>query len=518
MVRLVEDRVRGGPLVARRVRAARVGVVRAVGAYVSAIARLPFVLVQSPDCASTLSDRRDGRRRDCGQRRGRASARAACRPGPACRRCAASPPSWASPGHRRHGVQEPAPTRPGRDRRPQRHPGPPPPAGRAPGAAAAGPGRAPSTSPAGSPTPRLLPRLDAAPAPASPAQLGRAGRVRAVRAVARAGRARRGNGWRPTACRSRRRSRSPSGTLDAIERLLSAYLRPGDRVAVEDPGLGQPARPGRRARPARRCRCRSTTRAPPWPGCAGPSPPGSAAVVVTSPGPEPDRRRRLRRPGRRALRPILAGPPDLLVIEDDHAAELAQVPLAPLAGAGPTWAFIRSVSKPYGPDLRVAVVAGDEASIARVEGRMRLGAGWVSTVLQRLVVELWRDPAVAAAGRRGPGRVRPAPRRPCSPRWTGAGWPRTAGPASTSGCRRRTSRSRWRPCASGAGRSRPGSLYRIASPRRAADHGQLAGPVRCGPTRRRRRGRGARRAGRVRPVPLRPRCRPSGCGAAVAPR
>jgi DNA-binding transcriptional MocR family regulator len=97
------------------------------------------------------------------------------------------------------------------------------------------------------------------------------------------------------------------------------------------------------------------------------------------------------------LRPLLAARPDVLVIEDDHAAELAQVPLAPLAGAGPTWAFIRSISKPYGPDVRVAVVAGDEASIARVEGRLRLGAGWVSTVLQRLVVELWRDPAVDAA-------------------------------------------------------------------------------------------------------------------------
>jgi DNA-binding transcriptional MocR family regulator len=27
---------------------------------------------------------------------------------------------------------------------------------------------------------------------------------------------------------------------------------------------------------------------------------------------------------------------------------------------------------------------------------MRIGSGWVSTLLQRLVVELWRDPAVAA--------------------------------------------------------------------------------------------------------------------------
>ena len=92
---------------------------------------------------------------------------------------------------------------------------------------------------------------------------------------------------------------------------------------------------------------------------------------------------------------MLGGVPQLLVIEDDHAGELAELPLAPLGGAGTSWAFVRSVSKPYGPDLRVAVVAGDEASIARVEGRMRLGAGWVSSLLQRLVVELWRDDAVA---------------------------------------------------------------------------------------------------------------------------
>ncbi|MEV1147115.1 aminotransferase class I/II-fold pyridoxal phosphate-dependent enzyme, partial [Micromonospora sp. NPDC049799] len=47
------------------------------------------------------------------------------------------------------------------------------------------------------------------------------------------------------------------------------------------------------------------------------------------------------------------------------------------------------------PDLRLAVVAGDEATVARVAGRLRVGAGWVSTVLQRLVLALWSDPAVA---------------------------------------------------------------------------------------------------------------------------
>jgi DNA-binding transcriptional MocR family regulator len=103
------------------------------------------------------------------------------------------------------------------------------------------------------------------------------------------------------------------------------------------------------------------------------------------------------------LREVLAERPEVLLIEDDHAAELAGVPLHCLSGATDGWAFIRSASKPYGPDLRVAVMAGDEATIARVVGRMRTGAGWVSTILQHLLVRLWQDESVAegiaAAGR-----------------------------------------------------------------------------------------------------------------------
>jgi DNA-binding transcriptional MocR family regulator len=99
-----------------------------------------------------------------------------------------------------------------------------------------------------------------------------------------------------------------------------------------------------------------------------------------------------RRAGLRALalRALLRGT-DVLVIEDDHAAELSPVPLHALAGAGRHWAFLRSVSKPYGPDLRLAVLAGDEATVARVAGRMRVGTGWVSSILQRSVVRLWTD-------------------------------------------------------------------------------------------------------------------------------
>ena len=204
------------------------------------------------------------------------------------------------------------------------------------------------------------------------------------------------------------------------------YLRPGDRVGVEDPGwanlidlvaaLGLDAVPiaGRR---------RGTHRRRAAPGARGRRGRGRRH----QPGPEPDRRRGIAGPGRPAAADARRPDPTLLVIEDDHAAELAEVPLAPLAGAG------RDVGASSGRSpSRTGRTCGSpswpatQASIARVEGRLRLGAGWVSTVLQRLVVELWRDPAVSAAvaaaaraSTRGGG-------RPCWPRSAGAGWPPAA--------------------------------------------------------------------------------------------
>jgi DNA-binding transcriptional MocR family regulator len=184
------------------------------------------------------------------------------------------------------------------------------------------------------------------------------------------------------------------GALDGIERLLGAHLRPGDRVAVEDPGwanlLDLIAALGLRPVPV---------------GVdeAGPDPQrladalraGARAAVVTSRAHNPTGAS-VTAARAADLRAVLAAHPGVLVVEDDHAGELSVEPLHALSGATEAWGFVRSVSKPFGPDLRLAVVAGDATSIGRLTGRQRLGTGWVSTVLQRLVADLWSDPAVAA--------------------------------------------------------------------------------------------------------------------------
>jgi DNA-binding transcriptional MocR family regulator len=185
-----------------------------------------------------------------------------------------------------------------------------------------------------------------------------------------------------------------AGALDGMDRLLAAHLRPGDRVGVEDPGwanlLDLVAAHGLRPVPVR-----VDDDGPRPEAVAGALRAGIGALVVTTRAHNPTGAA-LSRTRAAALRKELRGYPDLLVIEDDHAAELASAPPHPLAGATPHWAFLRSASKPFGPDLRLAALAGDDATVARVQGRMRAGAGWVSTVLQRLVLSMWQDRAVTA--------------------------------------------------------------------------------------------------------------------------
>ncbi|MFQ6142686.1 aminotransferase class I/II-fold pyridoxal phosphate-dependent enzyme [Streptomyces seoulensis] len=187
-----------------------------------------------------------------------------------------------------------------------------------------------------------------------------------------------------------------SGSLDGVERVLAAHLKPGDTVAVEDPGWGRtldlvPAL-GLRAVPVR-----VDDEGPLPDDVRGALADGARALIVTDRAQNPTGAA-VSAPRARALRAVLGEYPETLLIEDDHGHGIVDLPLHPLAGVTRHWAFARSVAKAYGPDLRLAVLTGDEVTVDRVRGRQRLASGWVSLLLQRAVVLLWADGAPAARG------------------------------------------------------------------------------------------------------------------------
>lgn len=182
-----------------------------------------------------------------------------------------------------------------------------------------------------------------------------------------------------------------AGALDGIERVLSAHLRPGDRVAVEDPGwanlLDLLAALGFSPEPMR-----VDDDGPLTDDVARALRRGVRAVVVTTRAQNPTGAA-VSAARAQELRQLLADHGDVLLVEDDHCAGIAGVPLHTLAGTTRHWAFVRSAAKAYGPDLRLALLAGDRRTVERVHGRLRLGPGWISHLLQDLAVSLWRDKA-----------------------------------------------------------------------------------------------------------------------------
>ena len=190
------------------------------------------------------------------------------------------------------------------------------------------------------------------------------------------------------------------GALDAMERALRTYLKPGDKVALEDPGyfttIALVRSLGLRAvaltSDADGILPESLTAAL---AC------GCRAVLFSSRAQNPTGAvtTRLRA---QELRPVVAQHPRVLFIDDDHSSLLGLAPYAPWHGDAARWLTVRSFSKFLGPDLRVAVCTGDAATLAQLECSQALSMGWVSTLLQHLVVQLLHIPGVrqriAAAG------------------------------------------------------------------------------------------------------------------------
>ncbi|MFD5757329.1 aminotransferase class I/II-fold pyridoxal phosphate-dependent enzyme, partial [Streptomyces sp. NPDC127044] len=180
------------------------------------------------------------------------------------------------------------------------------------------------------------------------------------------------------------------GALDLIGRLLSVELRPGDAVAMEDPGyhhlLDLVTALGLRTVPVavddqgmRPEALRGGLRA-------------GVRAVVCSPRAQNPYGGRFSAERRDSLVAVLQEEPDVLVVENDHASAVADAPLHALAAGGlERWVHVRTVSKFLGTDLRWAAAACDPITLARHDGRMLLTSGWVSHLLQETVYELMTD-------------------------------------------------------------------------------------------------------------------------------
>lgn len=184
------------------------------------------------------------------------------------------------------------------------------------------------------------------------------------------------------------------GAADGMERVLGANLRPGDKVAIEDPSF---------TRVIDLMGAMGFTPLPiaidefgMLPGALGGALDTGANAVIITPRAQNPTGAALDANRSKQLLAVLAMRPDVLVIEDDHAGPVAgpseEAGVLTLCADRLRWSTIRSVSKFLGPDLRLAVLAGDPVTVARVDGRQRIGTGWVSHILQQIVAHLWSDP------------------------------------------------------------------------------------------------------------------------------
>ena len=186
------------------------------------------------------------------------------------------------------------------------------------------------------------------------------------------------------------------GAMDALDRVIGAVVRFGDHVVVENPAF------------------------PPLLDLLQTVGATVVGVPMDDAGLRPDRLREVlaeqpavavfvqprahnptgvsMSPSRaRQLAGVLDDFPDVLVVEDDHAGDIATAEPVSLGRFLPArTVHVASFSKSHGPDLRLAAVGGPAEVVAAVADRRLLGPGWSSRLLQAVLLDLLTDPRAVA--------------------------------------------------------------------------------------------------------------------------
>jgi DNA-binding transcriptional MocR family regulator len=88
---------------------------------------------------------------------------------------------------------------------------------------------------------------------------------------------------------------------------------------------------------------------------------------------------------------------EVVVVEDDHAGDIATAPPVSIGRSRPGGTVhVAGFAKSHGPDLRLAAIGGPARVVSAVADRRLLGPGWSSRLLQGVLLDLLTDPAAVA--------------------------------------------------------------------------------------------------------------------------
>lgn len=180
------------------------------------------------------------------------------------------------------------------------------------------------------------------------------------------------------------------GAMDAIGRVLQQVTGYGDRVAVEDPGFPPVFDLLDQMRLERVPLALDR-----WgvlPSSLRRAVDAGARVVVVQPRAHNPTGATMSPTRVRELARVLRPHPHVLVVEDDHAGEIASSRAVSLGPHLPDRVVhVRSFSKSHDPDLRVAALGGPATVVDGLVARRMLGPAWTSRLVQRVLLDLLTD-------------------------------------------------------------------------------------------------------------------------------
>ncbi|WP_380184430.1 PLP-dependent aminotransferase family protein [Kalamiella sp. sgz302252] len=179
------------------------------------------------------------------------------------------------------------------------------------------------------------------------------------------------------------------GGFDAMNGIIQTLFRPGDKIVIEDPTatrlLDMLDNLGAEILPL------ACDEEGPLPGALALLLDKHPAALIYQPRTHSATGHTLSQARSEALAAALANS-TTLIIEDDGIGELSAQPLYSLGRWFPERTLhVRSFSKAYGPDLRLAVLSGPQQLVERIQSWRNFGASWTSRILQQAVAWLLQN-------------------------------------------------------------------------------------------------------------------------------